>query len=119
MTPAERQRRRRKLLVSKQSAAVAKALRAKARQKAAEKYIPAPPGITYWEKVEVTLPSGEHKVIYTPTTKPLAACETMLDDDDVIALVRRLGSVATERGIIDAALSALRAGSGTAGIMIS
>ena len=50
MTPAERQRRRRKRLKTERSAEVRKKLAAKARDERALQYNPMPPGITVWRK---------------------------------------------------------------------
>jgi hypothetical protein len=85
MTPAERRRKRRKGLAKVKSAAVTKALHRMHRQKAAALFIPRPPGITYWTWHNVRLEDGSVKKILEPVTKPLAACSTHLDDDDVLA----------------------------------
>jgi hypothetical protein len=116
MTAAERQRRRRKTLAKQKTSIATKAIRAMARQKTADDYIPAPPGITYWSRCEVRLVDGTLKTILEPKTKPLAACDTNLDDDDVLALIRRLGTMAKQRGLIDSARAALDQGGGTSGI---
>jgi hypothetical protein len=56
------------------------------RQKNREKYIPMPPGITYWHSVTVETPAGPRE-INVPRTRPLASCERDLEDDDVLALL--------------------------------
>jgi len=119
MTAAERQRRRRKGLAAQKSADVTKAIRAKARQKTAETYIPTPPGITYWRYCEVRLADGALKKVAAPETKPLAACHTDLDADDILALIRRLGTMANQFGLMDSARAALEQGGGTSGVLIS
>lgn len=86
MTAAERQRRRRRRLKKEQRERVGKATAARHRDEQAEKYIPYPPGITYWEKVRVQTAEGERE-IFPPTTKPLAACRRDLDDNDIAALL--------------------------------
>jgi hypothetical protein len=119
MSAAERQRRRRKKQAGEKSAAVKKALRGIAKQKTAARYIPMPPGITYWRYCEVRLADGTLKKVAAPETKPLAACDTDLDEDDILALIRRLGTMAKQRGLIDSARTALEQGGGTSGFLIS
>jgi hypothetical protein len=89
MTPAERQRRRRKKLRRHQSAEVQQQLRRKRRDEHAKKYMPMPPGITYWRTAEILTADGPRE-IRTPATKPLAACEQDLEDDEVMSLLRQL-----------------------------
>ncbi len=72
------------------------AYRKKFRDKAALKYCPMPPGITYYEQIAVRLADGATRPVMGPKTKPLAAC---CDDDDVLALIRQLGAMATQRGL--------------------
>jgi hypothetical protein len=98
MSAAERQRRRLKRIARAASAEVRKAKAARARDKAALAYMPMPPGITYWRKVTVADPDGNPREIWSADTKPLAAIEGSLDDDDVLALLRRLGRIARGRG---------------------
>ena len=112
MTAAERQQKRRKRLRKEQGAELSRKMRLKARQKAAEHYIPTPPGITYWRKVPIITADGQREpgvpptgpvIMWQPKTRPLASCETDLEDDDIRALLRRLHEVARKRGIeIDA-----------------
>jgi hypothetical protein len=118
MTAAERQRRRRKKLAKQKSSNQAKALRAIARQKNADSYMPVPPGITFWRRAKVRLDDGCIMETSLPIQKPLASCETTLDDDDVLALIRRLGAVAKRRGILSKAKAALESGGGDSGVMI-
>lgn len=99
MTGAERQRRRRKKLAGARSVEIKTAYRKKFRDDAALKYCPAPPGITYYEQIAVRLADGATRLVMVPKTKPLAACCDNLDDDDVLALIRQLGAMATERGL--------------------
>jgi hypothetical protein len=62
-----------------------------------------PPGITFW--VRRTAFNAKHQPleIWLPPVKPLASCETDLDDEDVLALIR-LGREASMRGLLAAAL---------------
>ena len=65
MTPAERQqkrRKRRKRLKKEKLALGRKAERQRQLLKAADDYLPTPPGITYWRKVTVVTPQGERDV---------------------------------------------------------
>ena len=55
-----------------------------------------PPGITYWEKIVVQTAEGDRE-ISVPKTRPLAACRTGLDDDDVLALLDELHGIARKR----------------------
>jgi hypothetical protein len=64
-------------------------------KKAVSEYIPMPPGITYWE--QVTVRSGVEQTILQPTTKPLAACELHLTDEDVLALWVQITRLMRER----------------------
>ncbi len=95
MTPAERQRRRRKGLKTKRSAEVQKKMAAKARDERALKYNPMPPGITVWYKKRMR--AREVAEIWQPRTRPLAAFQDGLEDDDILALLRDLRILATER----------------------
>ncbi len=97
MTPAERQRRHRKRLKTTRSAEVRKKLAAKARDNRAMLYVPMPPGITVWRKVRIK--AGEEVEIWQPKTRPLAAVRDDLTDDDLLALLRDLRILATERGL--------------------
>jgi hypothetical protein len=98
MTPAERQRRRRKKLRKEQSNDWRCRERLMLREKKARNYIPMPPGITFWRKVEVQTAEGPD-TIFTPTTRPLAKCETDLDDDEIVALLTQLRDLAEKRGL--------------------
>ena len=93
MTDAERQRKRRQRLRRERAA---NEKRAKRRAKATT--IPSPPGITYWREVLVQTAEGE-KAIIAPTTRPLAACDTDLSNDEVRALARQIAAIAKRRGI--------------------
>ena len=97
MTPAERQRRHRKRLKTTRSAEVRKKLAAKARDERAMLYDPMTPGITVWCKVRIK--AGEEVEIWQPKTRPLAAVHDDLEDDDLLALLRDLRILATERGL--------------------
>ncbi len=98
MTPAERQRRHRKRLKTKRSTEVRKKLAAKARDERALLYVPMPPGVTVWRKVRIK--AREEVKIWQPTTRPLAAIQVDgLEDDDLLALLRDLRILATERGL--------------------
>jgi hypothetical protein len=72
MTAAERQRRRRKRLRKEKLKLGRKAERERRLLKAAEAYIPVPPGITYWRQVPVQTAAGERE-IWASTTRPLSA----------------------------------------------
>lgn len=98
MTPAERQQRRRKRLKAERAAETKKVERAKRRAKNTDLYIPMPPGVTYWQQVTVITPDGEHTV-WAPKTRPLAACDSDLEDRDVLALLSQLRSIAEARGL--------------------
>ena len=98
MTPVERQRRHRKRLRKEKTAHALKIEAARQRQISAEKYIPYPPGITYYEKVSVITPEGE-QTIFVPKTRPLAACRDDLEDEDVVALLDQLEKIAKGLGL--------------------
>ena len=97
MTPAERQRRRRKRLKTERSAEVRKKLAAKARDERALQYNPMPPGITVWRKVRVK--AREDTEIWQPMTRPIAAVQDGLEDNDILSLLRDLRILAAERGL--------------------
>ncbi len=97
MTSAERQRRRRKRLKADRSAEVRKKMAAKANEERALAYNPMPPGITVWFKKRMK--AGEVAEIWQPKTRPLAAFQDGLEDDDILALLRDLRILATERGL--------------------
>ncbi len=97
MTPAERQRRRRKRLKTERSTEVRKKLAAKARDERALQYNPMPPGITVWRKIRIK--AREETEIWQPTTRPLAAVHDGLENDDILSLLRDLRILATERGL--------------------
>jgi hypothetical protein len=100
MTPAERQRRRRKKLRKEKLALGSRAENERRRLKAAETYMLMPPGITYWREVEVLTADGPRKIL-TPTTKPLPSLQVSdLDDSDVIQLLRQLTRAAIARGLL-------------------
>ena len=80
MTPAERQRRRRKRLKTERSAEVRKKMAGKARDDRALAYIPMPPGITVW--VNKRMKANEEFDAWIPKTRPLAAFQDGLEDDD-------------------------------------
>jgi hypothetical protein len=114
MTPAERQRRRRKRLKAEQLKTATKAERQRKRLKNAAGYIPTPPGITYWHKVVVVTPEGE-KECWAPTTQPYPSVDLheFVEDGDIKALLRALAREANRRGLFPAdtlapILSALR-----------
>jgi len=95
MTPAQRQRRRRKKLRANLSSELRRLERNKRRAEALKEWLPVPPGITYWRTVQVER-GGE---ILQPITRPLAVCQRELDDDEVLALIRQLHFIAKQRGI--------------------
>ncbi len=97
MTPAERQRRRRKRLKADRSDEVRKKSAAKARDERALQYIPMPPGITVWFKKRMK--ANEEFDAWIPRTRPLAAFQDGLEDDDILALFRDLRILAIERGL--------------------
>ena len=97
MTPAERQRRRRKRLKTERSAEVRKKMAGKARDDRALAYIPMPPGITVW--VNKRMKANEEFDAWIPKTRPLAAFQDGLEDDDILALLRDLRILAAERGL--------------------
>ncbi len=97
MTPAERQRRHRKRLKTGRSTEVRKKLAAKARDERALQYNPMPPGITVWYKKRMK--AREVAEIWQPRTRPLAAFQDGLEDDDILALLRDLRILAAERGL--------------------
>ncbi len=97
MTPAERQRRRRKRLKTERNAEVRKKLAGKARDERALAYNPMPPGITVWFKK--SMKAREECEIWQPRTRPLAAFQHGLEDDDILSLLRDLRILAAERGI--------------------
>ena len=110
MTAAERQQRRRKILDAEKSVVVRKAQRAKRRAEEAERYIPYPPGVTYWHKVNVAVQDEREILVWRPETRPLAACQASIENEDVLALLRQLGRMAAVRGILPTAEQAFRDG---------
>ncbi|HJZ89692.1 MAG TPA: hypothetical protein VKE40_02395 [Gemmataceae bacterium] len=68
MTDAERQRRRRKRLRKEKLKLGKKALREQERLKAAEEYIPTPPGVTYFRELVVQTAEGE-RTVWVPTAR--------------------------------------------------
>jgi len=98
MSPAERQRRRRERLRKEQNKATTALKRTRAKDKAHQAYIPMPPGITSWKEHRVTTAEGE-KVIWSPQSRPLAACHHDITDDDVLALLVQLHAMAKKRGL--------------------
>ncbi len=97
MTSAERQRRRRKRLKTERSDEVRKKSAAKARDERALAYIPMPPGITVW--FQKRMKANEEFDAWIPRTRPLAAFQDGLEDDDILSLLRDLRIVAAERGL--------------------
>lgn len=75
-----------------------------------------PPGITYWTRVVFETTDGPRSMLQ-PKTKPLAACSNNLDDDDILQLVRQLGSTCRKRGLLETAKGALEEGGSTSGVM--
>ncbi|MCI0598592.1 MAG: hypothetical protein L0Y60_03565 [Beijerinckiaceae bacterium] len=110
MTAAQRQRRRRKKLAKVKTAAVMKRVAAKKRQEYAKSFSPAPPGITYWRYRQVRMPDNTLSHIPWAETKPLAACRQDLDAGDIFALIRRLSTIARDRGLADEAREFFEAG---------
>jgi hypothetical protein len=110
MTATERQRRRRKKAAKVKTTAVLKRVAAKKRQEYAALYNPTPPGITYWRYRVARLADGTLTKIAAPETKPLAACRRNLDAGDILALIRRLSTIARDCGLVDAAKEAFEAG---------
>ncbi len=97
MTPAERQRRHRKRLKTERSAEVRKKLAAKARDERALQYNPMPPGITVWYKKRMK--ANEEFDAWIPRTRPIAAVQDGLEDNDILSLLRDLRILAAERGL--------------------
>ena len=98
MTPAERQRRRRAKLKREESDDLKKKRAAKARDKRDREYRPVPPGMTYWYQARIQTENGE-RLIWQPKTRPLAACRTDLEDEDILALLRQIENEAIRRGL--------------------
>ena len=98
MTPAERQARRRKRLRKERSVEVRRRKRLMREEKIALAHIPMPPGVTYYRKVTVLTDEGEQEVL-VPETRPLAACSSHLEDEDVQSLIRQLCGIARQRGL--------------------
>jgi hypothetical protein len=87
MTDAERQRRRRKKARKEKLKLGKKAEKEKKRLKNADDYIPTPPGITYWYRVQV----GE-RTLWAPTTQPLASVKWgELREEDLRCLIEMAG----------------------------
>ncbi len=99
MTPAERQRRRRKNLKRAERSERERAAIARARYESDKAYIPYPPGVHYWERLRVTTESGAIVEIWSPKRKPLAAIHDGLDDEAVLALLDQLHGIAKKRGL--------------------
>jgi hypothetical protein len=101
MTPAERQRRRRKRLKKEKAALGCRAENQRRRLKAAKTYMPMPPGITYWRTVKVKTADGQVIETAVPLTKLLPSLEVgELDNADIIALLRQLTRAAIARGLL-------------------
>ena len=99
MTDAERQQRSRAKAKKATLAVGHKAEREKRLAKAAERYIPMPPGVTYWETIELH-PGANTIRIWQPTTRPLAAMAiAQLEDDDIVSLLAMLSKEAKRRGL--------------------
>jgi hypothetical protein len=103
MTDAERQRRRRQRLKKEEAAAMSERHRKveslKRRAKAAQRFVPAPPGIVYYRRFELTLQDGSEMEVVQPDIRPLAYCAHELDDEDVLALLDELHGIAASRGL--------------------
>jgi hypothetical protein len=99
MTPAERQRRRRAKLAKANKENIARKIRLKYREKSVRDYMPAPPGITLWERVPHQLPDGSIKHILAPLTKPLPVVALQLEDDEALELLHQLLDIARRRGL--------------------
>lgn len=99
MTPAERQKRRRKAAAKSETVEQRKGRRARVQAGIDKAYIPTPPGITYWEHVAVKQNDGTDTLIWAPKTRPLASCHLDLSDDDLRALLDALQKEATRRGL--------------------
>lgn len=99
MSDAERQRRRRARLAKEHKTVIARKLRFKQREEAAVNYVPTPPGVTYWTQVVIETPCGP-KAIFSPTTRPLAACAADLEDEDVLALLQQVTHLAKSRRLV-------------------
>jgi hypothetical protein len=85
MTDAERQRRRRKKLRKEKLKLGRKAEKERKRLEAAKKYIPVPPGITYWVEVEVN-----GRKLWQPKTQPLPSMRwEELREEDLRYLIER------------------------------
>ena len=98
MTDAERQQRHRKKLDKESAAELRKRKRQMLLDEKAQRYQPRPPGITYARRVTVLTPEGDQEV-WTSLTRPLATCETELEDEDILALLCRLLQIAEQRGL--------------------
>jgi hypothetical protein len=102
MTPAERQRRRRKRLKAEQLKTATKAERKRQRIKNSSAYIPMPPGVTYWRKVTVVTPEGEREIL-APTTQPYPSlCLADFEDAEIVVLLRALAREANRRRLFPA-----------------
>jgi hypothetical protein len=98
------EQRRRKRLAREKVAQLSKNEKRMKRLKNAGHYA-GPPGITYRKKVTVLKEDGAAIETFLPETKPLAAINRfLLDDDDIKTLVRELAREARRRGIDVAAL---------------
>ena len=97
MTPAERQRRRRKRLKTERSAEVRKKLAAKGRDEGARQNNPMPSGSTVWFKKRMK--ANEEFDAWIPRTRPIAAIQDGLEDNDILSLLRDLRILAAERGL--------------------
>jgi hypothetical protein len=94
MTDAERQRRRRKRLRAEKLKLGRQAEKERCLLKAAEDYIPMPPGITYWVRVRV----GDRDVLQ-PTTHPLPSVSWHeLRDEDLYSLIDQARRELERRG---------------------
>ena len=90
MTPAERQRRHRAKTKRELLKLGSKAERQRRLAKAAEQYIPMPPGVTYWREVTVVTPEGE-RTVWNPHTQPLAAVMAgKLSAAEIVGLIQLL-----------------------------
>ena len=99
MSPAQRQRRRRKTLKKAEKTEQQRATAARARYEREKQYRPMPPGVYYWKELEVRDAENNIVKIWRPHCRPLAACHEHLEDEDILALLDELHGMARDRGL--------------------
>jgi hypothetical protein len=97
MTAAERQRRHRKKLRTQRSAEARRNIAKRNWDGNALKYMPMPPGITYWHQVAIR--ASQEVTVWQPDRVPLPMLDDELDDGEIIHLLGLLNWQVEKRGL--------------------